>query len=74
MIFPYHDEDVTRFPPYDVYISQLMRVARVCSNVSDFNNKNNVLLLIHEKKIIHTINFVKDILNSTTDTQNTINV
>ena len=25
---------------YDVYISQLIRFARFCSNVDDFNNKN----------------------------------
>ena len=27
-------------PSYGVYISQLMRFARVCSNVDDFNNRN----------------------------------
>ena len=32
--------DVPRFPAYDVYISQLFRFARVCSNVDDFNNIN----------------------------------
>ena len=29
-----------RFPSYGVYISQLIRFARVCSNVDDFNNRN----------------------------------
>ena len=74
--FPFLDEDVTRFPTYGVYISQLVRFARVCSNVSDFNNRNNhiVLLLSHENKSIDVIKFVKHLLNSTTDTQNTINV
>ena len=34
------DEDVPRSPSYGVYISQLIRIARVCSNVDDFNNRN----------------------------------
>ena len=35
--FPFLDEDVPRSPSYGVYISQLIRFARVCSNVDDFN-------------------------------------
>ena len=35
--FPFLDGDVPRSP---VYISQLIRFARVCSNVDDFNNRN----------------------------------
>ena len=38
--FPFLDEDVPRSPSYGVYISQLNRFARVCSNVDDFNNRN----------------------------------
>ena len=38
--FPFLDRDVPRSPSYGVYISQLIRIARVCSNVDDFNNKN----------------------------------
>ena len=38
--FPFLDGDVPRFPSYGVYISQLIRFARVCSNVDDFNNRN----------------------------------
>ena len=38
--FPFLDEDVPRSPSYGVYISQLIRFARVCSNVDDFNNRN----------------------------------
>ena len=38
--FPFLDGDVPRSPSYDVYISQLIRFARVCSNVDDFNNRN----------------------------------
>ena len=32
--------DAPRSPSYGVYISQLIRFERICSNVSDFNNKN----------------------------------
>ena len=38
--FPFLDGDVPRSPSYGVYISQLIRFARVCSNVVDFNNRN----------------------------------
>ena len=38
--FPFLDGDVPRSPSYGVYISQLIRFARVCSNVGDFNNRN----------------------------------
>ena len=38
--FPFLDGDVPRSPSYGVYISQLIRFARVCSNVDDFNSKN----------------------------------
>ena len=38
--FPFFDGDVPRSPSHDVYISQLIRFARVCSNVDDFNNRN----------------------------------
>ena len=38
--FPFLDGGVPRSPSYGVYISQLIRFARVCSNVDDFNNRN----------------------------------
>ena len=38
--FPLLDGDIPRSPSYGVYISQLIRFARVCSNVDDFNNRN----------------------------------
>ena len=38
--FPFLDDDVPRSPSYGVYISQLIRFARVHSNVYDFNNSN----------------------------------
>ena len=42
--FPFLDGDVPRSPSYSVYISQLIRFARVCSHVDDFNNRNLFLL------------------------------
>ena len=41
--FPFLDGDVSRSPSYGVYISQLIRFARVCSPVDDFNNRNLLL-------------------------------
>ena len=38
--FPFLDGDVHRSPSYGVYIWQLIYFARVCSNVSDLNNRN----------------------------------
>ena len=37
--FPFLDGDVPRSSSYGVYISQLIRFARVCSNIDDFNNR-----------------------------------
>ena len=37
--FPFLDGDVPRSPSYGVYILQLIRFARVCSNIDDFNNR-----------------------------------
>ena len=41
--FPFLDGDVPRRPSYGVYISQLIRFARVCSHVDDFNARNKCL-------------------------------
>ena len=41
--FPFLDGDVPRHPSYGVYISQLIRFARVCSHVDDFNTRNKYL-------------------------------
>ena len=38
--FPFLDGDHPRSPYHGVYISHLIRFARVCSNVDDFNNRN----------------------------------
>ena len=37
--FPFLDGNVPCSPSYGAYISQLIRFARVCSNVDDFNKK-----------------------------------
>ena len=37
---PFLEGAVPRSPSYGVYISQLIRFARVCSNVDDFKNRN----------------------------------
>ena len=34
------DGDIPRFHSFGIYISQLVRFARVCSNVDNFNNRN----------------------------------
>ena len=41
--FPFLDGDVPRRTSYGVYISQLIRFARVSSNVSDFSCRNKAL-------------------------------
>ena len=38
--FPFLDGNVPRSPSYGVYISQLIRFARVRSNVNDYNKSN----------------------------------
>ena len=37
--FPFLDGDVSRSPSYGVYISQLIRFARVCSSADDFQQQ-----------------------------------
>ena len=41
--FPFLNGDVPRSSSYGVYTSQLIRFARVCSNVDNFNNRNSFL-------------------------------
>ena len=41
--FPSLDGDVPRRPSYGVYIFQLIKFARVCSHVKDFNARNRRL-------------------------------
>ena len=44
MNFPFLDGDVPRSTSNGVYISQLIRFARVSSQVDDFNTRNKVLI------------------------------
>ena len=41
--FPFLDGDVPRSSSYGVYISQLIRLSRVCSRVDYFNNRKTFL-------------------------------
>ena len=41
--FPFLDGDVPRSPSYGVYISQLIRFARVSSHIDHFNSRNKLL-------------------------------
>ena len=43
MNFPFLDGDVPCSASYGVYISQLIRFARVSNHVDDFNTRNKVL-------------------------------
>ena len=43
MNFPFLDGDVTHSTSYGVYISQLIRFARMSSHVDDFSTRNKVL-------------------------------
>ena len=41
--YPHLDGDVPRLPSYGVYISQLVRFARACTHVEDFNERNAII-------------------------------
>ena len=56
LIFPFLDGDVPSSPYYGVYISQLIRFARVCSNIDDFNNRN---LFLTAKSLKHEYRYNK---------------
>ena len=47
--YPFLDGDSPLAPSYGVYISQLVRFARVCNNVCDFNERN----LFITEKLLH---------------------
>ena len=53
--FPFLDGDVPRSPSYGVSISQLIRFARVCFNVSDFNNRNIFFKLLEQGYRYHKL-------------------
>ena len=49
--FPFLDGDVSQSPSYGVYISQLIRMARVCSNDDDFNTRNLFLTAVIKTRL-----------------------
>ena len=57
--FPFLDGDIPSSTSYGVYISQLVRFARVSSHVDDFNTRNKVLTANFLDKDIDIINFVR---------------
>ena len=57
--FPFLDGDVPRSASYGVYISQLIRFARVSSHVDDFNTRNKVLTANLCKQEYRYHNFVR---------------
>ena len=68
--FHFLDGDVPRRPSYGVYISQLIRFARVCSHVDDFNTRNKCLTakLLKQGYLYHKLR--KAFLSSIADTMN----
>ena len=61
--FPFLDGDIPRSVSYGVYISQLIRFARVSIHVDDFNTRNKVLTANFSDKGIDITNFVRRSLN-----------
>ena len=57
--FPFLDGDVPRRASYGVYISQLIRFARVCNHVTDFNARNKCLTakLLQQGYRYHKLHF-----------------
>ena len=55
--YPYLDGDVPRATSYGVYISQLIRFARACSSVEDFNIRNLTITekLLHQGYRFHKL-------------------
>ena len=67
--FPFLDGDVPRSTSYGVHISQLIRFARVCSNVEDFNSRNLFLTAKLLKQGYRYHNVRKAFSKVDTDTQ-----
>ena len=68
--FPFLDGDVPRRPSYGVYISQVIRFARVCSHVEDFNVRNTCLTAKLLKQGYRYHKLRKAFLSSIADTMN----
>ena len=69
--FPFVDGDVPRTTSYGVYISELIRFARVSSHLVDFNARNRSLTAkllqqgyrYHKLRKVFFFNFIVDTLN-----------
>ena len=59
MKFQFLDGDVPRSTSYGIYISQLIRFARVSSPVDNFNTGNKVLTANFSDKDIYIISVVR---------------
>ena len=72
VIFHILDGDVPRRPAYGVYISQLIRFARVCSHVEDFNARNKCLTakLFKQAYRYHNLSLERLFPSSIADTMN----
>ena len=68
--FPLLNDDVPLRPPYGVYISQLIRFARVCSHVEDFNARSKCLTDKLLKQVYRYHKLRKAFPSSDTDTMN----
>ena len=70
LIFHFLDGDVPRSTSYGIYISQLIRFARVSSHVADFNARNKSLTPNFSNRAIGIINFERHSPNFIADTMN----
>ena len=70
--FPFLDGDVPPSTSYGVYISQLIRIARVSSHVADFNARNKSLTAKLLQQVIGIINFERLSPNFIADTMELI--
>ena len=68
--FPFLDGDVPRSTSYGVYISQLIRFARVSSHVANLNARNKSLTANFSNRSIGIINFERLSPNFIADTMN----
>ena len=68
--FPFLDGDVPRSTSYGVYISQLIRFARVSSHVADFNARNKSLTAKLLQQCYRYYNFERLSPNFIADTMN----
>ena len=59
--FPFLDDDVPRRAPFCVYISQLIRFARVCNHVTEPDFSRRAIVIINVEK--RFLNLILDSMN-----------